>query len=203
MDKIVYFNGLKYVRDDATGYYLNSTTRKRLHRAVWEYHHGEIPKGWQVHHVDGDKSNNDISNLLLVPKSIHATYHSQIKIAEHYDEIIQNLIDNAVPASKEWHKSDEGRNWHKLHYEKMKEKLYVKREFVCENCGKTFIAQNNKHNRFCSNACKSAYRRHSGIDDVVKTCPVCGKEFKSNKYAKKETCSRGCANRWRKLRENK
>ena len=57
--KFAYFNGLKFTRDDKTGYYLNSTIRKRLHRCVWEYYNGEIPKGYHIHHKDNDKSNND------------------------------------------------------------------------------------------------------------------------------------------------
>lgn len=48
---------------------------KRLHREVWKYHRGEIPKGFHVHHKDGDRSNNQIENLLLVEKSEHLSMH--------------------------------------------------------------------------------------------------------------------------------
>ena len=36
---------------------------KRLHRAVWEYFHGPIPKGYHIHHMDGNRANNNIENL--------------------------------------------------------------------------------------------------------------------------------------------
>ena len=38
------------------------------HRIVYEKHHGPIPSGYDVHHRDGDKLNNDISNLELLSK---------------------------------------------------------------------------------------------------------------------------------------
>ena len=38
------------------------------HRVIWKQHHGEIPKGYAVIFADGDKSNLDIDNLLLVSR---------------------------------------------------------------------------------------------------------------------------------------
>lgn len=35
------------------------------HRAVWIDNHGTIPPGAVVHHIDGNKTNNHISNLAL------------------------------------------------------------------------------------------------------------------------------------------
>lgn len=36
----------------------------------------EMPKGWVVHHIDGNKHNNDISNLALITVSGHGRLHS-------------------------------------------------------------------------------------------------------------------------------
>ena len=36
------------------------------HRWVWTQHHGEIPKGMQVHHINGIKNDNRIENLKIV-----------------------------------------------------------------------------------------------------------------------------------------
>ena len=71
----------------------------------------------------------------------------------------------------------------------------IEKEFECEYCKKKYKAINNNTNRFCSNKCKSAWRRKSGIDDVEKVCEICGSKFKTNKYSKTKTCSRSCANR--------
>ena len=35
------------------------------HRLVWIYHNGEIPENLCIDHVDGNKANDDISNLRL------------------------------------------------------------------------------------------------------------------------------------------
>lgn len=36
------------------------------HRIVWVYFNGEIPEGFSIDHIDGDPTNNDLSNLRLV-----------------------------------------------------------------------------------------------------------------------------------------
>lgn len=69
-------------------------------------------------------------------------------------------------------------------------------------CGKKFEGTANGVNRFCSNKCKSKFRRDSGIDDEYRICKVCGKKFKTNKYSKAKTCSRSCANKLRKLKDS-
>lgn len=193
MTKTIVFDSIKFTRDDKTGYYLHSTLRLRLHRHVWTYHNGTIPKGYEVHHIDEDKSNNDISNLQLLTKAEHMRLHSNKRAAMHYDRIVKNLNENARPKATEWHKSDEGRAWHKEHYESMKDSLYEKTETVCEQCNDVF--DGISHSRFCSNKCKSAWRRDSGIDDEQRRCPQCDVTFIVNKYSKKVCCSRSCANR--------
>lgn len=35
----------------------------------------EIPKGFDVHHLDENRENNDIDNLLMLPKKLHQKYH--------------------------------------------------------------------------------------------------------------------------------
>lgn len=43
----------------------------RVHRLVWIWHHGEVPEGMGLDHINRDKWDNRISNLRAVPKSLN------------------------------------------------------------------------------------------------------------------------------------
>lgn len=197
------FDGLVFRKDKRTGYYLNSKTHKRLHVYVWEYHNGKIPSGHHVHHKDFDKANNEITNLELLTARQHMSLHGKTWDKKRYEKQIKILDEEVRPKASEWHGSEAGREWHKVHYEKTKENLYRKKKFVCEQCGKEFEAINHGNNRFCSNNCRSAYRRKSGVDNEERICEWCGQKFEVNKYAKTKTCSRTCRGklRWDKKRK--
>lgn len=188
-NKYAYFNNNKFTRDDKTGYYLSSLIngkRYRLHRYVWEYYNGIIPKGYDIHHKDHNKNNNEIENLELLLKEEHIKRHKKEISEETKNKYRENINKARIKAIK-WHKSKAGSLWHKKQYEislgKRKKEL-----FVCEYCGKEFECIKNGTNRFCSNKCKSAYRRKTGIDDIERNCVVCGKVFIVNKYSKKVKC---------------
>ena len=48
---------------------------KRSYRNVWENRFGKIPEGYVIHHIDGDRKNNNINNLLMIPNELHGKYH--------------------------------------------------------------------------------------------------------------------------------
>lgn len=187
--KFQYFDGLKFTRDDSTGYYLNSTNRIRMHRYVWEYYFGPIPPGKEIHHMDHDKANNNIDNLLPLNRFDHLSYHG----AEAGKRNVESgHLDRIRPLASEWHSSKEGKEWHRKHYKRTKEALHAEKDFICEQCGVIFSAVDNGLNRFCSNKCKSKWRRESGLDDEERECTICGQEFTANKYSKSKTCSFSC-----------
>ena len=128
LNKYLYFEGVKFTRDDKTGYYLNSTLHKRMHRYVWEYYNGAIPKGYQIHHKDHNRANNNIENLEMLPTSTHAKKHGDERTNNHYDEMCANLAENARPKAVEWHKSEAGIEWHKKHYQKTKTNNSARRD---------------------------------------------------------------------------
>jgi len=46
----------------------------RLHNVVWITHNGPVPEGLELDHIDGDKTNNSISNLRLVTHAQNIQY---------------------------------------------------------------------------------------------------------------------------------
>ena len=52
------------------------------HRVVWEQAHGKkVPKGYDIHHIDGNGKNNDPSNLVAIPHADHMKLHSDMRKA--------------------------------------------------------------------------------------------------------------------------
>lgn len=196
--KYAYFDGLRFCRDNKTGYYLNTTIHKRLHRYVYEKLNGPIPKGYQIHHIDHDKGNNEPGNLELLTASQHSARHMDEMTDDMRARLRRNMLDNAIPAAAHWHSSPEGSTWHRTHYEAMKDKLHARQARTCKYCGKTFAGTMNPNNVFCSNTCKSAWRRRNGIDDEQRTCIICGHEFTTSRYSAAKCCSASCANRYRR-----
>ncbi|MCE8612732.1 HNH endonuclease [Bacteroides fragilis] len=185
------FNGKEYKLYAGERYFSRGT--KRLHREVWKFYNGQIPKGYHVHHKDENTWNNDISNLELVEMHAHLRHHAEEQSRDN--ELLAWRRENIAKASKfavGWHKSEEGRKWHS---KKAKEQFAnAKPEtFICEWCGKEFSAISNGNNKFCSNKCKTAYRYHSGTDNEKRKCKWCGNEFVANKYSKTEFCCRRCS----------
>ena len=41
------------------------------HRVVWEAANGKIPLGWVIHHLNGDKGDNRLENLIAMPRKEH------------------------------------------------------------------------------------------------------------------------------------
>lgn len=82
-DQVMRF-GKKWRQDKRTGYYLCTTldesgNRRRLHVEVWERAHGvRVPPGCVIHHLDWNKSNNNINNLICVSIWEHEQIHNII-----------------------------------------------------------------------------------------------------------------------------
>ena len=36
----------------------------------------KIPKGYEIHHIDENRKNNQINNLVMLPKELHKKYHN-------------------------------------------------------------------------------------------------------------------------------
>lgn len=165
-----------------------------LHRAVWSAAHGPIPPGHHVHHRDGNPANNALDNLECVSAAEHIARHPYD--AERLARQLTHL-DAIRPLTKDWHRSEAGRAWHRANGARAYT-TFRSTPKRCEQCGQTFTPRKiGNGDRFCGNACKSAYRRASGVDDEQRVCVQCGGNFTVNRYRKTRACSRSCANRYR------
>jgi len=144
-----YFNGGLYRMWPSERYL--SRGGKRIHRDVWKVAFGEIPKGCHIHHKDGNILNNILSNLECIDAKEHSVH------ADHKPGN-RTFSDEARSKAAEWHRSDEGRLWHKRHAERSKSWTKQKRVTkLCKNCNKEFEGLERKNGNeqiYCSNPCK-------------------------------------------------
>lgn len=130
---------------------------RRLHVAVWVSNFGDVPPKFHVHHRDGDRKNNNISNLVLLPAYIHLSLHSSTDESKARS---RESIKKAIAAAPAWHRSNEGAEWHRENGIK----CYAAREEVekvCSHCGSVFKTKDLAHsgNVFCHQNCKASDRR--------------------------------------------
>ena len=50
------------------------------HVRVWILNVGEIPKGYIIHHVNGNKQDNRLENLQCINRSNHAIMHNSSSV---------------------------------------------------------------------------------------------------------------------------
>jgi hypothetical protein len=67
-----------YVRDNKGRFIeTNPNTRYKNHRKVWEEIYGKVPNGCCIHHINGNKHDNRIDNLVCLTYSQHNKIHSK------------------------------------------------------------------------------------------------------------------------------
>lgn len=137
-----------------------------LHREVYRNEIGPIPEGkkWHIHHINGDKDDNSPQNLALVSAKEHA--------AEHMDDArraqMRAWAAEIRPLSAAWHKSEEGREWHRAHAIA----VAAARPTVattCTECGAEFLVKQSKRQAaVCGNACRM--RRYRATEAGAEAC---------------------------------
>jgi hypothetical protein len=63
-------------RDGYVRAWVNTTRPDYEHRLAWERVRGPIAPGLELHHINGDRRDNRIDNLLLVSSSEHRRIHN-------------------------------------------------------------------------------------------------------------------------------
>lgn len=70
-------DGYYYITSKKEGYFHN-----KLHRLIWEdWYDKPIPKGYVIHHLNMDKTDNRIQNLQCVKSETHRKFHRLGKYA--------------------------------------------------------------------------------------------------------------------------
>ncbi len=121
--EVIVYRGIKFTRYPeakavgARNYFKGFANGKhiKLHVYKWQCEKGEIPAKHHIHHKDGNSTNNEIDNLECLSAKKHLQHHYENKTEEQKKRLKENLITKAIPASKEWHRSSEGRAWHREH----------------------------------------------------------------------------------------
>lgn len=54
-----------------------------LHRACWETYNGPVPDGHDIHHINGDTTDNRIENLACVEHGAHRRIHATRPLSQH------------------------------------------------------------------------------------------------------------------------
>lgn len=176
------------------GYWANSMPI-HAHRWVWINNYGAIPSGMDIHHIDGDKDNNQIENLEILTRSDHLKKHHNEGLFD-YDRNRKQLSD-----ARKWLQTDEGR---KKQSEASKKSWKYRKTGLksCQECGKQFETK-QPWAKYCRDACDKRWRRKQGLYNVEAKCPICDKIFLKDKFMKKIFCSISCGAKSSAAKRNK
>jgi hypothetical protein len=124
-----------------------------LHRYIWEmYNKRRVPDDCDIHHIDGDTTNNDPSNLTPILRSKHRGMSwlkrkRVVKICRH--------------CGKRFSSYDRLRSFYCSNH-CMQSYYYAQRRHFedrgCAVCGATFSVRKNEKTRTCSRACAQKVR---------------------------------------------
>jgi hypothetical protein len=138
---VVWYDGLRFIKEP-NGYYNHSAYKRRwlvLHRYIYEKQYGKIKDGYEVHHIDLDKNNNNIENLVVMSYSEHRSLHNKTK----------KFLEQRIETNK---RPDVIDKIQAKHAEIRKEKNIIAN---CKTCGKEFLISKMDVNRrkYCSKLC--------------------------------------------------
>ena len=154
-----YFNEIKFYKRSDNGYWYSTIPingkRVYMHKYVWEYYNSPIPRGYEVHHIDLNKDNNNIKNLRLMRTVDHKKLHTELRKNDPvYKSKINENLKKAQEKAKKWHSSPEGRKWHSEHAKNIDYSKISYGERTCLYCGKTYTAR-KEYQKYCCNNCRS------------------------------------------------
>ena len=173
------FNGYLYQKYSDRPYFERVGGHHFLHRDIWEFHNGPIPAGYQIHHIDGNKTNNALENLEILSAKEHRVAHKDDANAPGRRPEQKAHLERIRPLAAEWHSSEEGRAWHREHAKQTLRKPGAPKPFskvvpvekTCAICGVVFISRNPKQQTVCSLFRLRCYRKTKRLQDhPIQSC---------------------------------
>lgn len=120
------------------------------HIAVWESYCGPKPEGCDIHHIDGNGKNNDITNLVCLTKADHQMIHRMMREAG-VDVVDPN--DPVVKAHREYASAER-----KAAYRANPEKFHERDRKYREENGDKIRARHKRHYAANHDAIREAQR---------------------------------------------
>lgn len=101
-----------------SGYYEVDQNGKKvnLHKLIYIANHGEVPKGYTIHHKNGVRTDNDPRNLVAMPKRYHKLVHDS-----YNDNSIRGVKMNNKKLCKTIEKLQEGLNFAREELKELRE----------------------------------------------------------------------------------
>lgn len=189
------FNGNIYA-PNKYGRYISAP--KYLNREIFAYYYGEIPEGYEIHHKNENKTDNDISNLQMLTKSEHMFLHSQNKaVLTEFTCKECGKIFYANKTVKNYFCSPKCRSAWRRH------NRIDDIEKPCSYCGKIFTSNKYDNSDYCSSACANRAKSNHKVlhKKTFFKCQVCGKIYKSQNNGHNKFCSNHCKNKNRRLKK--
>lgn len=187
-------NGYRVICKNSKHYY--------EHRVVMESIIGRPLKSSEhVHHINGNKTDNNGHNLELLNASQHHSLHAR--------KINLDLLKAMLAAGRTvaqisqitgWNKATIAGNIHtlKLDYKHSLKHRKAQRVHICKQCGKLFDAQPSNRRTFCSRKCLRIHlKRNSKL--TCRRCMWCNKKFLT--YTG-QFCSYECAGKAKRFPRN-
>ena len=77
--------GVQVVKNDCVYLHVGANQRVRRPRKVYEDTYGAIPKGWILYHLDKDSHNDDLDNLIAIPRAVLVRINSGRMNVNYYE----------------------------------------------------------------------------------------------------------------------
>ena len=66
---------------------------KDYRKIIKDYYNINLESNYDIHHIDLNHNNNEISNLMIIPKELHQKYHKYLNAINYNDDIFIKTFD--------------------------------------------------------------------------------------------------------------